>query len=100
MQLFDQTLSGSESRARIKLRNALAERAKLSEDRLAPLGETLPVLADVGIPDEAVGTLRQDRHVPADHRQRRGPRDAAPRPWAPAAAGGLLHPHPPGDEAG
>ncbi|MDT9698294.1 Tn3 family transposase [Streptomyces sp. P17] len=57
VQLFDQTLSGSESRARIKLREALAERAKLSEDRLALLEEILPVLADAGIPDEAVGTL-------------------------------------------
>jgi Domain of unknown function (DUF4158) len=57
VQLFDQTLSGSESRARIKLRDALAERAKLSEDRLALLDEILPVLADAGIPDEVVGTL-------------------------------------------
>lgn len=57
VQLFDQTLSGSESRARIKLRDELAERAKLSEDRLALLDEILPVLADAGIPDEAVGTL-------------------------------------------
>ncbi|WP_186319386.1 hypothetical protein [Streptomyces sp. SAJ15] len=57
MQLFDQTLSGSESRARIKLRDELAERAKLSEDRLTLLDEILPVLADAGIPDKAVGTL-------------------------------------------
>ncbi|MGW0828514.1 Tn3 family transposase [Streptomyces sp. NPDC002845] len=57
VQLFDQTLSGSESRARIKLRDELAERAKLSEDRLSLLEEILPVLADAGIPDEAVGTL-------------------------------------------
>lgn len=57
VQLFDQTLSGSESRARTKLREVLAERAKLSEDRLALLEEILPVLADAGIPDEAVGPL-------------------------------------------
>lgn len=57
VQLFDQTLSGSGSRARIKLRDQLAERAKLSEDRLTLLDEILPVLADAGIPDEAVGTL-------------------------------------------
>ncbi|MFH8343041.1 Tn3 family transposase [Streptomyces sp. AM6-12] len=57
VQLFDQTLSGSESRAKIKLRDVLAERAKLSEERLALLDEILPVLADAGIPDEAVGTL-------------------------------------------
>ncbi|WP_405389046.1 Tn3 family transposase [Streptomyces sp. NBC_01102] len=57
VQLFDQTLTGSESRAKIKLREVLAERAKLSEDRLALLDEILPVLADTGIPDEEVGTL-------------------------------------------
>ncbi|MER7403739.1 DUF4158 domain-containing protein [Streptomyces sp. NPDC000070] len=96
VQLFDQTLSGSESRARIKLRNELAERAKLSEDRLTLLDEILPVLADAGIPDEAVGTLpRQDRHVPADRGKRRGHGAALPRPRAPAVAGGLLHLHPP-----
>ncbi|MDX3569305.1 hypothetical protein [Streptomyces sp. ID05-47C] len=44
VQLFDQTLSSSESRARIKLRKVLAERAKLSEDRLAlqPLTRRVP----------------------------------------------------------
>jgi Domain of unknown function (DUF4158)/Tn3 transposase DDE domain len=57
VRLFDQTLSGSESRAKIKLREVLAERTKLSEDRLALLDEILPVLADTGIPDEEVGTL-------------------------------------------
>ncbi|MEU3352842.1 hypothetical protein [Streptomyces sp. NPDC037389] len=61
VQLFDQTLSGSESRARIKLRDALAERAKASEDRLALLDEILPVLADVGIPDEDVGMLLREK---------------------------------------
>ncbi len=57
VQVFGQTLSGSESHARIKLQDELAERAKLSEDRLALLDKMLPVLADAGIPDEAVGTL-------------------------------------------
>ncbi|MFD6986834.1 hypothetical protein ACFWAX_40195, partial [Streptomyces sp. NPDC059956] len=57
VQIFDQTLSGAESRARIKLRDELAERAKLSENRLALLDEILPVLADIGIPDEDVGVL-------------------------------------------
>ncbi|MFD8964233.1 hypothetical protein ACFV0C_04400 [Streptomyces sp. NPDC059568] len=47
VQLFDQALSSSESRARIKLRDELAERAKLSEDRLALLDEILPVLGPV-----------------------------------------------------
>ncbi|MCX4783710.1 hypothetical protein [Streptomyces sp. NBC_01264] len=61
VQLFDQTLSGSESRVRIKLRDELAERAKLSEDRLALLEEILPVLADAGIRDEEVGTLLRGR---------------------------------------
>ncbi|WAX79575.1 Tn3 family transposase [Streptomyces sp. KMM 9044] len=61
VQLFDQTLSGSESRARFKLRDALAERARLSEDRLTLLDEILPVLADTGIPDEDVGTLLREK---------------------------------------
>ncbi|WP_150136201.1 DUF4158 domain-containing protein [Streptomyces hyaluromycini] len=61
VQLFDQTLSGSESRARIKLRDELAERAKLSEGRLALLDEILPVLADVGIADEEVGALLREK---------------------------------------
>ncbi|MFC9636459.1 DUF4158 domain-containing protein [Streptomyces mirabilis] len=61
VQLFDQTLSGAESRARVKLRDELAERAKLSEDRLALLEEILPVLADVGIPDEDVGVLLREK---------------------------------------
>ncbi|WP_202499051.1 MULTISPECIES: hypothetical protein [Streptomyces] len=40
VQLFDQTLSGSETRIRIKLRDALAERARLSEDCLTLFDET------------------------------------------------------------
>ncbi|MBL1119603.1 Tn3 family transposase [Streptomyces sp. 110] len=61
VQPFDQTLSGSESRARVKLRDELAERAKASEDRLGLLEEILPVLADVGIADEDVGVLPREK---------------------------------------
>ena len=57
VQLFDQALSARESRARHKLADALAERAKRSEDKLALAEEILPVLADPTIADEEVGAL-------------------------------------------
>lgn len=64
VQLFDQTLSGSESRARIKLRDALSERAKLSEDRLTLLDEILPVLERM-LPNVPIASLlvEMDRHT-------------------------------------
>jgi TnpA family transposase len=61
VQLFDQALSASESRARHKLADHLAERAKRSEDKLALAEEILPVLADPAIPDEAVGGVLRNR---------------------------------------
>ncbi|WP_326607512.1 hypothetical protein OG930_38925 [Streptomyces sp. NBC_01799] len=71
VQLFDQPLSGSESRARITLRDPLAERAKLSEDRLTLLDEILPVLADTGVPDEELLALRE--HGPRQRPRRECP---------------------------
>ncbi len=61
VQLFDQALSARESRARHKLADALAERAKRSEDKLALAEEILPVLADPTIADEEVGALLRNR---------------------------------------
>lgn len=55
--LFDQAISAREGTARRKLTNRLAERAKASEERLALLDEILPVLIDVGIPDDEVGGM-------------------------------------------
>ena len=61
VQLFDQAVSARESRARHKLADQLAERAKRGEDKLALAEEILPVLADPAIPDEQVGGLLRER---------------------------------------
>jgi len=55
--LFDQAVSAREGRAKRKLTNALADRAKSAEERLALLDEILPTIVDVGIPDEEVGPI-------------------------------------------
>ncbi|WP_308117004.1 DUF4158 domain-containing protein [Streptomyces guryensis] len=94
VQLFDQTLSGSESRARIKLRDELAERAKTPEDRLALLDEILPVLADVGIADEDVGKLLREK-IGMDRIRAAHASTSLRLPRASAHAGPLLHLHPP-----
>ncbi|WP_369394789.1 DUF4158 domain-containing protein [Streptomyces sp. CG1] len=57
ISLFDQAVSARESRARIKMRDALATRAAAGEGRQALLDEILPVLVDTGIEDEMVGGL-------------------------------------------
>ncbi|WP_296370991.1 Tn3 family transposase [Pseudonocardia sp.] len=59
--LFDQAVSARESRARRKLTDQLAERARRGEDKLALAEEILPVLADPTIPDEQVGGLLRER---------------------------------------
>ncbi len=61
VQLFDQAVSARESRARHKLADQLAERAKRGEDKLALAEEILPVLADPAVPDEQVGGLLRER---------------------------------------
>ena len=61
VQLFDQAVSARESRAKHKLADQLAERAKLSEDKLAIAEQVLPVLADPAVADEQVGGLLQGR---------------------------------------
>lgn len=61
VQLFDQALSARESRARHKLVDQLAERAKRGEDKLALAEEILPVLVDPTIADEQVGGLLRER---------------------------------------
>ncbi|WP_194909560.1 Tn3 family transposase [Catenulispora rubra] len=55
--LFDQSVSARESRAKRKLTATLADRAKSAEERLALLDDILPVVVDVGIPDEEVGAI-------------------------------------------
>jgi hypothetical protein len=55
--LFDQAVSAREGRAKRKLTAVLADRAKSAEQRLALLDEILPVIVDMGVPDEEVGTV-------------------------------------------
>ncbi len=50
--LFDQAVSARESRAKTKTDEALVERAKKGEARQLLMDVILPVLADVGVPDE------------------------------------------------
>ncbi|MCW2919265.1 MAG: hypothetical protein JWN52_7333 [Actinomycetia bacterium] len=67
--LFDQAVSARESRAKAKTDDALAERAKKGEARQLLMDVILPVLIDVGVPDENVGAIlrggigRDDRSV-------------------------------------
>ena len=80
--LFDQALSGRESAARTRLREALADRAKDGEDRQALLDEILAITLDPEIDEEQVGTLLREgigmermraawaarkQRLPADH---------------------------------
>lgn len=59
--LFDQVISARESRAKVKVDEALAERAKEGEGRQQLLNQILSVLADPGIPDTKVGGLLRDQ---------------------------------------
>lgn len=61
VQLFDQAVSARESRARHKLADRLAERAKRSEEKLALAEQVLPMLADPAIADDEVGGLVRNR---------------------------------------
>jgi len=62
VQLFDQAVSGREGRARRRMTEALAERARGGEDRQALLDDLLAVITDTAIPDEDLGgLLRGDR---------------------------------------
>ncbi len=55
--LFDQAVSARESRAKARTDEALAERARKGEARQLIMDEILPVLIDVGVPDENVGGI-------------------------------------------
>lgn len=52
VQMFDQALSNTENRARRKLDELLAQRAKASEQKLELLEEILAVTTDLTVPDE------------------------------------------------
>ncbi len=59
--LFDQVISARESRAKAKVDEALAQRARAGEDRQRLLNQVLHVLTDPAIPDEQVGGLLRDQ---------------------------------------
>jgi hypothetical protein len=94
VQLFDQAVSGRESRAKHKLADQLVERAKRSEDKLAIAELVLPVLADPAIADEEVGGLLRERigmsRLRAAGTGRTGHHPPPARSRAPGAAGLLL----------
>jgi hypothetical protein len=59
--LFDQAVSARESRAKASTDEALAERARKGEARQLLMDVILPVLIDVGVPDENVGGMLRTR---------------------------------------
>jgi hypothetical protein len=60
--LFDQAVSARESRAKARTDEALAERAGKGEARQLLMDVILPVLIDVGVPDENVGEMLRTRN--------------------------------------
>ncbi|GAA4968865.1 hypothetical protein GCM10025331_72300 [Actinoplanes utahensis] len=79
--LFDQAITGRESAAKQRMKQALEERAKGGENRQALLDEILTIVLDTGIGDEQVGgvlrsAIGMDRMRAAwEVRQQRLPRD-------------------------
>ncbi len=63
IQLFDQAISSRESRARFKMIDELAERAKSGEDRQALLDDMLTIVTDAAIPDEEIGALIRGERI-------------------------------------
>lgn len=59
--LFDQALSAGESAAKVKLREALADRGRSGEDRQALLEEMLAIVLDPQISAERIGAALHER---------------------------------------
>jgi hypothetical protein len=78
IQLFDQALSSRESRARFKMIDELAERAKSGEDRQVLLDDMLTIVTDRAIPDEEIGALIRGEQIGWE-RLEAGHATAAPR---------------------
>lgn len=57
VQMFDQALSGMENRAKRKVKEKLAQRAKNDVNKMDLLEEMLAVTTDTAIPDDQVGGL-------------------------------------------
>jgi len=80
VQMFDQAISGTESRARRKLDELLAARAKTSERKLDLLEEILEVATDEAIADDEVGgRLRRGIGMDRLRAARRDPKDRLQR---------------------
>ncbi|WP_190816460.1 DUF4158 domain-containing protein [Saccharopolyspora pogona] len=80
VQMFDQAISGTENRARRKLDELLAQRARASEDRLSLLEEILTVATDPDVPDVEVGMrLRSGIGLDRMRAARRDPKDRLQR---------------------
>ncbi len=79
--MFDQALSNLENRARRKLDEQLAQRARAQEDRLSLLDEMLAVATDLdNVPDGDVGAkLRRGIGMDRMRAARRDPTDRLPR---------------------
>jgi TnpA family transposase len=63
IQLFDQAISSRESRARFKMIDELAERAKSGEDRQVLLDDLLTIVTDAAIPDAEIGALIRGERI-------------------------------------
>ncbi|SDJ97834.1 hypothetical protein SAMN04487820_103253 [Actinopolyspora mzabensis] len=78
--MFDQALSGVENRAKRKLDDLLAQRARESEERLNLLEEILAVATEVDVPDAEFGPrLRRVIGLERLRIARRDPADRLPR---------------------
>lgn len=63
VQLFDQAVSARESKAERKMRDELAERGKVGEDRQALLDDLLYIIFDLGVEDEQIGGLIRGERI-------------------------------------
>lgn len=80
VQMFDQALSGMENRAKRKVKEKLAQRAKNDVNKMDLLEEMLAVATDTAIPDEQVGGLLRGPRIGMD-RMRAARRDPKDRLW-------------------
>nr|WP_254679021.1 Tn3 family transposase [Arthrobacter sp. 24S4-2] len=63
VQLFDQTISGRESKAASKMHDVLAQRAKAGEGRQALLDDLLAIICDMELDDEQIGGLIRGERI-------------------------------------
>jgi TnpA family transposase len=77
VQMFDQALSGMENRAKRKVAEKLAARARNDVNKMDLLEEMLAVTTDLSVPDAEVGGLLRHGKIGLDRmrRARRDPKD-------------------------